>query len=63
VIFGLNHTKYIRNEGEIEFEVLGSYPDIEKDSEVFENNKYVQNLKMICFPETNLSIEKFKLSD
>lgn len=44
------------------FEVLGSYPNIDTHPEVADDHKFVQDLKMICFPELELRAERFNLS-
>ena len=62
MIFGLNATKFVKENYKESYEVLGSYPNLEQHPEVAAEHKFVQDLKMICFPEMNLKIERFKLS-
>ena len=44
------------------YRVLGSYPNIDENPEVAAEHKFVQDLKMICFPEVKLRTERFHLS-
>ena len=43
--------------------MIGSYPDIDQHPEVASDHKFVQDLKMICFPEIKLKPERFNLSN
>lgn len=43
--------------------MLGSYPNLEQHPEVAADHKFVQDLRMICFPELNLRAERFKMSN
>lgn len=61
-IFGLNHRKFIENSGELSFEIIGTYPDIDKNVKVGSEHKFTQDLRNICFPEIPLKVELFDLT-
>ena len=62
VIFGLNATKFVNEDFKQSYEVLDSYPDLQRHPEVAADHKFVQDLQMICFPEVQLEPERFHLS-
>ena len=41
IIFGLNASKYVNEDFKEEYEVLGSYPDLQKHPEVAAEHKFV----------------------
>ena len=57
LIYGLNHKKFADNLEE-KYEILGSYPDIDNE-EIKEQNRYIQDLDLICFPELKREIHSF----
>ena len=57
LIYGLNHKKFADNLEE-KYEILGSYPDIDTE-EIKEQNRYIQDLDLICFPEIKREIHSF----
>ena len=64
VIFGLNATEFVKNNLlKEQYDVLGSYPNLDQHPEVASEHKFVQDLRMICFPELNLKTERFKMSN
>ena len=63
VIFGLNAASFVKKDDPVEsYEVLGSYPNLDECPEVAAEHKFVQDMKMICFPEVRLRAERFHLS-
>lgn len=58
LIFGLNATKYVENNKETSYEILGSYPSL-SDEAVANEHKFTNDLKMICFPEVALKVEDY----
>ena len=62
VVFGLNANTFVRQDMKQEYCVLGSYPNLTEHPEVASEHKFVQDLKMICFPEVELKPERFNLS-
>lgn len=57
LIYGLDHRKFAED-GEEKYEILGSYPDL-SDKQVREDNRYIQDLELVCFPEIKKTIDKF----
>lgn len=62
VIFGLNASIFAKNNLKEVYEVLGSYPNLKHNPSVAAEHKFVQDLRMICFPEVELKAERFHLS-
>jgi len=62
VIFGLDASKFVLQNFKETYAVLGSYPDLQEHPEVADEHKFVQDMRMICFPEAQLQPERFTLS-
>ena len=44
VIFGLNASKFVQNDFEETYDVLGSYPNLDKNPDIASEHKFVQDL-------------------
>ena len=53
----------MQNDSEESYDLLGSYPNLDKNPDIASEHKFVQDLKMICFPEQELKTERFHLSN
>jgi hypothetical protein len=51
VIFGFNASIFVNEDGKENYELLGSYPDLQLHPEVAAEHKFTQDMKWICFPE------------
>lgn len=60
LIYGLNHEKYV-NKRAMSFEILSSQPDLKANPLVAQENNYIEQLDIICFPQVKLTVDSFTL--
>lgn len=58
----MDASKFVLEDCKESYTILGSYPDLQQHPEVADEHKFVQDLRMICFPEVHLRPERFMLS-